>query len=115
MSKEKYLVRRFDDITAVDCPCGKARRAFSEQPDKLMSLHRVDISKDSRKHYHKRTTETYYVLAGAGIMELDGDEVPLEPGVAVMVRPGCRHRAIGDVQILNICMPAFDSSDEFED
>ncbi|MCL2813281.1 MAG: cupin domain-containing protein [Oscillospiraceae bacterium] len=115
MSKKKYHVRRFDEIDPVDCPCGKARRAFAEESERLMSLHRVDISRDSRKHYHKCMTETYYVLSGAGIMELDDDAVPLEPGISVMIRPGCRHRAIGDLQILNICIPAFDAGDEFED
>ena len=115
MSEKKYLVRRFDNIDPVDCPCGKARRAFAEQPDRLMSLHCVEISKDSRKHYHKYMTETYYVLSGTGVMELDNDSAPLEPGVIVMIRPGCRHRAIGNVQILNICIPAFDAGDEFED
>ena len=115
MEKEKYLVRRFDEIDAVDCPCGKARRAFAEQPDKLLSLHRVDISKDSRKHYHKNMTETYYVLSGSGHIELDDETVPLESGVTVMIRPGCRHRAVGNLQILNICIPVFDKNDEFED
>jgi hypothetical protein len=32
-----------------------------------------------------------------------------------MIKPGCRHRAIGKLKILNIPIPAFDPDDEFFD
>jgi hypothetical protein len=48
-------------------------------------------------------------------MELDGDIVPLEPLTAVLIKPGCRHRAVGRLRIVNIPVPAFDPADEWFD
>ena len=82
----------------------------------VASMHVVDISADSRAHYHKKMTEIYYVLEGTGRMELDGEEVELRPGKSVLIRPGCVHRAVGNLKILNVPVPAFDPEDEwFED
>ncbi len=110
---KNYVIERLGDIEAVPCPCGTSRRAFVDQPDKKASLHRVDIKIDSEKHYHKKTTEIYYILEGTGFMELDDDVIQLEPEMTIMIRPGCKHRASGDLEIINVCMPAFDKSDEY--
>ena len=55
------------------------------------------------------------ILEGEGYLELDGERVPVRPLTAVFIRPGCRHRAVGKLRILNIPVPAFDPADEFED
>ena len=78
-------------------------------------MHIVDIQKDSRTHYHKKTTEIYVVLDGEGQIELDGKLFPIKPMTAVYIRPGCRHRAIGKMRILNVPIPAFDEADEWFD
>jgi len=90
------------NVAPVRCPCGWARRAFADGTDVPASVHRVEIVADARTHYHKVQTETYYVLEcdpGAAI-ELDGELVPVGPGVAVMIPPGVRHRAVGRMTIL---------------
>ena len=117
MNDEKnYLLADFSDITPTPCPCGRARRAFTREDNAVASMHVVDISADSRAHYHKKMTEIYYVLEGTGRMELDGEEVELRPGKSVLIRPGCVHRAVGNLKILNVPIPAFDPEDEwFED
>lgn len=79
------------------------------------SVHLTEISKDSRSHYHKQMTEIYVVLEGEGVLEADGERIPLKPLTTVMIRPGCVHRAVGNLKILNIPMPPFDPADEFED
>ena len=78
-------------------------------------MHLVDISVNARTHYHERMTEISLVLEGEGHLELDGQLVPVKPMTAVYIRPGCRHRAVGKLKIVNIPVPAFDPSDEFED
>ena len=75
----------------------------------------VDIATDNRPHFHKKLTEIYLVPAGEGSMELDGDIIPLKPLTAVFIKPGCRHRAVGNLRIVNIPVPAFDPTDEFFD
>ncbi len=78
-------------------------------------MHVVEISAESRVHYHKRMTEFYYVLEGQGQIELDEQVFDIGPGSAVMIQPGCRHRAIGKLKILNVPVPAFDPDDEWFD
>jgi len=110
-----YFIAQLDQVPPVRCPCGFARRAFAEAADNVASLHVVDIEQDSRAHYHKRMTEIYLVLEGEGQMELDGKRVPVKPMTAIYIRPGCRHRAIGKLRIVNIPVPAFDEADEWFD
>ena len=112
---KNYHVAQLDALPAVPCPCGQARRAFADVPGAAASVHLVEISADARPHYHKRMTEIYLVLEGEGHLELDGERVPVKPMTAVYIKPGCRHRAVGNLKIINIPVPAFDPSDEFED
>lgn len=109
-----FQLAQLDDLPPTRCPCGFARRAFAE-PGNAASMHVVDIEADSRAHYHKRMTEIYLVLEGEGQMELDGQLYPVRPMSAIYIRPGCRHRAIGKLKIINIPVPAFDESDEWFD
>lgn len=110
-----FMISQLDQVPPVRCPCGWARRAFAASTDNVASMHIVDIQEDSRAHYHKRMTEIYLVLEGEGQMELDGQLIPVKPMTAVYIRPGCRHRAIGKLRIVNIPVPSFDESDEWFD
>jgi len=110
-----YLVSQLDEIPPVPCPCGLARRAFADAKGHAASLHVVDIQQDSRTHYHREMTEIYLVLEGEGQMELDGQLIAIKPMTAIYIKPGCRHRAIGKLKIINIPIPAFNDSDEWFD
>lgn len=110
-----YQIAQLDAIPPVRCPCGFARRAFADLKEDAASMHLVDIQEDSRAHYHKRMTEIYLVLEGTGHIELDGQLFPIKPLSAIYIKPGCRHRAIGKLKIINIPIPAFDESDEWFD
>jgi len=116
---KNYRISQLDEVPPVPCPCGQARRAFASDGNPsdraAASVHLVDISVDARPHYHKRMTEIYLVLEGEGHLELDGDLVPVKPMTAVYIRPGCRHRAVGRLKIINIPVPAFDPADEWFD
>ncbi|MBN1865013.1 MAG: cupin domain-containing protein [Victivallales bacterium] len=108
----KYKVVDFDEIEPVTCPCGYTRRAFTDDPDRVASIHMVDIKADSETHYHRKLTEIYLVLEGKGVMELDGESIPVKKGSAILIKPGCRHRAVGKMRIVNVPIPAFDPEDE---
>ncbi|MCP5537081.1 MAG: cupin domain-containing protein [Akkermansiaceae bacterium] len=112
---KKYLVEHLDEIEPTRCPCGMTRRAFVCGDNDVASIHLVDISEDSKSHYHKRLTEIYLVLEGEGYLELDGERVQVRPMTAVLIKPGCRHRALGNLKIVNIPVPAFDPNDEWFD
>ncbi len=115
MSDKRFAVAQLDELKPVPCPCGQARRAFNEPWNTLASVHLTDISVDSRVHHHKKMTEIYIVLEGEGFLEADGERIPLKPLTTVMIRPGCKHRAVGNLRIINVPMPPFDPADEFED
>ena len=110
-----YLIAQLDRIPPARCSCGFTRRAFAGAADHVASLHLVDIQEDSRAHYHKRMTEIYLVLEGEGQMELDGELFAVKPMTAIYIRPGCRHRAIGKLRIINLPVPVFDEQDEWFD
>lgn len=104
-------------LSPIRCPCGWAKRAFGDLPDAPASIHQVDIESDARTHYHREHTEIYYILecAPEAALELDGTLHPVHAGVAVMIPPGVRHRAVGKLRILNIVVPPFDPADEWFD
>ena len=112
---KRFQIARPAELPAVECPCGESRRAFLGEADGVASLHIVDISTDARAHYHKQLTEIYYILEGEGEMELDGERHAVRPGDAILIKPGCRHRAIGRLRVLNVPVPAFDPEDEWFD
>ena len=115
MTEKKFMIEQLDEVDPVRCPCGFARRAFGVGGNGVATMHLVDIQVDARTHYHKRMTEIYLVLEGTGYMELDGERIPVKPMSAIFIKPGCRHRAIGKLKIVNVPIPAFDPADEWFD
>jgi mannose-6-phosphate isomerase-like protein (cupin superfamily) len=110
-----YMIADFSEMNAVQCPCGFSRRAFAGPDNPVATMHVVDIEEDARVHYHKKLTEIYLVLEGSGEMELDGRRVPVKPLTAILIKPLCRHRAVGRMRIVNVSIPAFDPEDEWFD
>ena len=107
-----YLVRHLRDATVAPCPCGTSNRIFTRDDTPVANLHVTEIT-DSRKHYHQKATEYYYILRGAGHMELDSDTIELEPGTAIIIYPGTTHRVYGDITALIVVIPAAEHGDEF--
>ena len=110
-----YRIAQLDAVEPTRCPCGFARRAFATPDNTVATMHLVDIERDSRTHYHKKMTEIYLVLGGEGHIELDGTRFPVKPMTSVFIKPGCRHRAVGNLRIINVPIPAFDPHDEWFD
>jgi len=110
-----YVIADFHQIDPVACPCGLARRAFLSPDNPTATMHVTEIKEDSRTHYHKKLTELYFILEGDGQMELDGDIIPVRPSTAILIKPQCRHRAVGKMKVLIVVIPPFDKNDEFFD
>ena len=113
----RFEVIDFAEVPAVPCPCGTARRALADVDDFPGTIHRTEIATTAKTHYHRLLTETYYFLEcePESRMELDGDLVPVKPGMCIMIRPGVRHRAVGRMTVLIIVYPKFDPADEWFD
>jgi mannose-6-phosphate isomerase-like protein (cupin superfamily) len=84
--------------------CGQIRCLVEEKDGAAAEVHHVEI-RDAKLHYHERTDEFYYVIAGRGTMVLDGEEIDLHPGLVVYVPRGVRHKAKGNLTVLTICIP----------
>ena len=114
MDNKGYVVRRVDEIPKERSVCGFRKRLITKEDFEGGSFTFLSVY-EAKRHYHKKTTEFYYVLRGTGILELDDDRVELEPGILVMIHPGTRHRAEGQVETLVIGVPPFDPADTFFD
>ena len=84
--------------------CGQIRPLIEERDGAAAEVHHVEIQ-DAKLHYHERTDEVYYVIAGRGTMVLDDEEIELHEGVVVYVPRGVRHKAVGKLTILTVCIP----------
>ncbi|SRR6056297_693031 len=104
-------------LPATQCPCGEARRAFTDRADFPATVHLTAIAKDAQTHYHRNQTEVYVITRCEpdAAIELDGERHPLKPGMAILIPPGVRHRAIGEMDVILFCTPKFDPADEFVD
>ncbi|MEX0936634.1 MAG: cupin domain-containing protein [Pirellulales bacterium] len=116
-STRRWEIVDFDQVPGVACPCGTAHRALQDVADFPGTIHRTKIDATARLHYHKRLIETYYILecdSGAQ-MQLDDQTIAVKPGMCILIRPGVRHRAVGQMTVLIVVVPKFDPADEWFD
>jgi mannose-6-phosphate isomerase-like protein (cupin superfamily) len=112
-----YELADFSQIQGVPCPCGTARRAFVDVEDFPGTVHVTEICMSAKLHYHKQLTETYYFLEcdADAQMQLDDEIIDVKSGMSIMIRPGTRHRALGQMKVLILVLPKFDPADEWFD
>lgn len=70
---------------------------------------------ETERHYHKVSEELYYLLAGSGLMEIDGTTREVVPGDAILIPPGAWHqiRATEPLQFLCCCAPPYAHDDTY--
>ena len=101
----KMLVRHEGEVPRERSTCGWRDRLISREDSEVAAwAHAVDID-GAREHYHKRSTELYYVLDGDGVVLLDGDEHPVRKGSLVHIPPGVVHGAKGRMRVLVVGIP----------
>jgi mannose-6-phosphate isomerase-like protein (cupin superfamily) len=103
-AKATFVRRDPADATPWAETCGEIRCLIEESDGAAGEVHHVKI-RNAKLHYHERTDEFYYVIDGQGTMILDDEEIELHRGVVVYVPRGVRHKAIGDLTVLTICIP----------
>jgi mannose-6-phosphate isomerase-like protein (cupin superfamily) len=69
---------------------------------------------ETAEHYHPRTEELYYFVAGAGTMRLADQEGPVRSGDCVVIAPGTVHKLWnpGPAPLVLLCCCAPPYSDE---
>jgi mannose-6-phosphate isomerase-like protein (cupin superfamily) len=103
-TQTKYLRRDPADAKPWPETCGEIRCLVEESDEAAAEVHQVRID-NAKLHYHASTDEFYYVIAGQGTMILDDDTIELHQGVVVYVPRGVKHKAIGDLTVLTVCIP----------
>jgi mannose-6-phosphate isomerase-like protein (cupin superfamily) len=93
--------------------CGQIREMISEKDEAAGEIHRVEID-NAKLHYHARTDEFYYIIDGHGTMILDDEQIEVHAGVVVYVPRGVKHKAIGKMTVLTVCIPRGVLSDVHE-
>ena len=102
----KLLVRHEADSPAEHSTCGWRYRLLSkeDQEQAVAWVHAVDID-GAKLHYHRISTELYYVLDGEGSVILDGVDQPVRKGSLLQIPPGVVHGARGRMRVLVLGVP----------
>ena len=86
----RATVRRLADQDEFRSVCGMRRDLVAPEEEEPVLFHYMRIH-DSRKHYHRKTIEYYYVVEGTGEMELDDEVVQIAKGDMIVVPTGVWH------------------------
>ena len=100
----KFLRRDPAEVEPWAETCGQIRPLIGESDEAAAEVHHVEID-DARLHSHEKTDEVYYVIDGEGTMVLDDEVIDLHKGVVVYVPRGVRHKAVGELTVLTVCIP----------
>jgi mannose-6-phosphate isomerase-like protein (cupin superfamily) len=110
------LVRHEGHTPRERSACGWRDRLISVEDMPLSPAawaHAVDIQ-DAKLHYHKRSTEIYYVLEGGGELLLDGVAHEVKKGSLAHIPPGVVHGARGRMRVLVVGIPDIANDDYYE-
>lgn len=90
---------------------------LANAPVKNQSLAEASIPAggSTQRHYHRDSEEFYYITAGRGAMEIDGETREVGPGDAILIPPGAWHgiTATEDLVFLCCCAPPYRHEDTF--
>ena len=100
----KTLRRDPADVVPWKETCGNIRCLIEEADFAAAEVQYVEIQ-DAKLHYHERTDEIYYIIEGEGKLVLDDEEIGVHKGVVVYVPRGVRHKAVGKLTVLTVCIP----------
>jgi mannose-6-phosphate isomerase-like protein (cupin superfamily) len=103
-TKARYLRRDPAQVTPCAETCGSIRCLVEEVDEAAGEVHHVEIH-DAKLRYHEKTDEFYYIIDGEGTMVLDDEVIELHRGVVVYVPRGVRHKAVGNLTVLTVCIP----------
>lgn len=90
--------------------------ATSEARNQSLAEATLAPGQATERHYHARSEEIYFVVAGEGEMELDGERRRVRPGDAVLIPPGAWHQIRAAEELLRFlcaCAPPYRHEDTF--
>jgi mannose-6-phosphate isomerase-like protein (cupin superfamily) len=106
------FVRRVGEVPRNERGAGQVSHLLLGRPDEdaPMSVTLVHAAPGSQQgvHVHPDSTQIYVVVAGAGRMIVDDEEVDVSAGTMIRIPPGTRHaiRNTGDEQLTYVSTTA---------
>jgi mannose-6-phosphate isomerase-like protein (cupin superfamily) len=92
-----------------------AHPAWTPAENQSLAEATVQPGEETAEHYHPRSEELYYFVAGQGRMRLGADEAPVAAGDCVVIAPGTPHKLwnTGPVPLVLLCCcaPAYSDDD----
>ena len=113
--RPQILIRHEGTAPRERSTCGWRDRLISHEDVAALPAawaHAVDID-GAKAHFHRRSTELYYVLEGEGVVVLDGEEHAVRKGSIVHIPPGVVHGARGRMRVLVVGIPDIAEDDYF--
>lgn len=111
-----HIVRRIKDAKPKRITCGIMRKLTDLKDSKKFDFVHVTIKDSTKRHYHKKLTEVYFVLKGSIAVEADEKIEHLKEGDMIMIYPNTNHKAWKtskeDAEILVACCPPWSEKDE---
>lgn len=93
MADEKQTYQRFQTTTlmAEQLVADKPYLEFLRRESMSVGLYVLDAGADDDQQPHGQD-EVYYVIEGRAVLEVDGDQRPVQPGTIIYVAAGVAHR-----------------------
>jgi len=100
------------DLKYCEGHCGNIKKLFGDRKD--VSFVYLEVDK-AREHYHKITTEFYFVIKGSGKVKLDDKIHDICEGNLVEISPNTRHKAFDEngLEILVVMVPPLEPTDNY--
>ncbi len=103
-----YVVNK-SNVTARDTGCGERVYELAGPEDGNIHKHciaivDIDPGKSSRNHFHPEVEETYFVLSGQALVNVDGVDVIIKLGDLITIPTGVHHKVSNpsDSEILQL-------------
>ncbi len=115
-------VRSRDDATPFTTADGSTIRVLLDAATggaRNQSLAEAELQpgQATQRHYHGETEEIYFMLEGAGEMEVDGERARVGRGDAILIPPRAWHEIRADegteLRFLCCCAPPYRDEDTF--
>ncbi|KAB2638882.1 MAG: cupin domain-containing protein [Verrucomicrobia bacterium] len=113
-------IRQYDQQLPFSTKDGSTIRSLLDRanaPVANQSLAEATLSTgaSTQRHHHRLSEEFYYLLAGRGMMEIDGEEREVGAGDAVLIPAGAWHqiRALEPLRFLCCCAPPYAHEDTY--
>ena len=91
----------FVDVQKTDKVWGSELLLKRTEQYAMKVLH-INSGRNTSYHYHKQSSETWYIVSGTGYIMIDGDRVGARPGLVVHIAPGKNHQimALTDMEVV---------------